>query len=336
MKVLALFDGISCGQVALKRAGIKVDKYYSSEIDKISMQITHKNFPDTVMLGDLTKWQDWDIPWEEIGLVTAGFPCQAWSVGGKQKGDNDPRGQLVHDLISIWNKAKAKNPNVLFMFENVKMKKANLEYINRLFGEEPILINSSLVSAQNRSRYYWTNIPNVEQPEDKELVLKDVLEQEPVDEVYYVKGLLSSNYKGGARLNPSYRSQANTVHDIKKKSMTLCAGSHGYALGYVFNISSSGRGNGIVVAREYGSENKKAHCLTKTGYTKRAFTGVCTEGRIRRLTPLECERLQTLPEGYTEGVSNTQRYKTIGNGWTVDVIAHILKNIPKDLNENAK
>jgi len=149
MRVLSLFDGISAGQLALKRAGITVTKYYASEIDKHAIAITQYNFPETIQLGDVTKWQDWDI--DQPDILLAGFPCQAWSTAGKMQGDNDPRGALVHDLIAVWNHYKPK----WFLFENVKMKKEFMTYINDLFGVEGYLINSALVSAQNRQRYYW-------------------------------------------------------------------------------------------------------------------------------------------------------------------------------------
>lgn len=161
---------MSFGRMALETLDIKVDKYYSSEIDKYANQATTALFPDVIHLGDVTKWREWDIDFSGIDLLLSGFPCQAWSMAGKQKGDSDPRGALVHDLIDIWQEIKRLNPNVKFMFENVKMKKVFLDYINDLFGVEPICINSALVSAQNRVRYYWTNIEGVDQPKDKRLI----------------------------------------------------------------------------------------------------------------------------------------------------------------------
>lgn len=329
MNVLSLFDGISCGRVALERACIEVNNYYASEIDKYAMQISKRNWPDIIQLGDVTRWREWDIDWCSIDLLFAGFPCQSWSIAGKQQGDRDPRGALMWDMLDILNHVKSVNENVKFLFENVKMKKENLDYVNKAIGVNPIEVNSALVSAQNRKRLYWTNIENITQPVDKKLLLEDVIELENVDEKYFVKENLLSLHDGGSQLNPGYKSQANTIHEINKKSQTLCAGTHGYALGYIFNYSSSGRGDGKVESRCYDSSKTKAHCLTKTGYTKRSFTGVSNPRGIRKLTPLECERLQTLPDNYTDSVSNTQRYKAIGNGWTVDVIAHILKGLNK-------
>lgn len=307
MNVLSLFDGISCGQVALNRIGIKYNNYYACEIDKFAKMVTQENFPNTFQLGDINNWKNWGFDFGSIDLIFAGFPCQAWSVAGKQKGENDPRGALVHTLIDIWKEVRKKNPNVKFLFENVRMKKEFLDYINDLFGVEPIKINSALVSAQNRERFYWTNIENVNQPEDKGTQLKEVLEHGKTDRLksYY----LDANYFKGT----------NLAQYLKKCRRQV-----------VFNYSSSGRGNGVIQDRFYDSEDSKAYTLTKTGYSRRSFTGVYNEDGIRKLTPLECERLQTLPDNYTHGVSNSQRYKSIGNGWTVDVISHILKGLKND------
>jgi len=308
VNVLSLFDGISCGQVALERIGMQVDSYYASEIDKHAMKVAQNNYPNTIQLGDITQWRSWDIDWSSIDLLLAGFPCQAWSVAGKQQGDNDPRGALVHDLIAIWNKCKEHNKNIKFLFENVRMKKEFLEYINNLFGVEPILINSALVSAQNRKRYYWTNIDDVAQPADKGIILKDIVHETVADDVelscYIVPfneslAVLDKEVQRGKVGYFGKDGQANRVYHIHDKSVTLLgeAGGGAAKMGqYLFGCITSDR---------------------------------VIDGYIRKLTPLECERLQTLPEEYTniEGLSNAQRYKMIGNGWTVDVIAHIFKSL---------
>ncbi len=200
MKVLSLFDGLSGCRIALDKIGIAPETYYASEIDKYAIQVGQHNYPENIQLGDMTKWREWDIDFSQIDLLTAGFPCQAWSLAGKQKGDIDPRGALVHDLIDIWKHITALNPNLKFMFENVKMKKEFIEYINNLFGVEPIEINSASVSAQNRKRLYWTNIPGVEQPEDLGKVLADVVvDNVPADGTLEfgerVKGV-TENYRG--------------------------------------------------------------------------------------------------------------------------------------------
>jgi site-specific DNA-cytosine methylase len=275
VNVLSLFDGISCGQLALNRAGIKYNNYYASEIDKFTKLITQKNFPNTFQLGDINNWKDWGIDLGSIDLIFAGFPCQSWSVAGCQKGDEDTRGALVHTLIDVWQAVKKKNPNVYFLFENVKMKKEFITYINNLFGIEGVLINSALVSAQNRKRLYWTNIPNVTQPEDKGIVLADI-----------IAWSRSTRYPKNADSYVESRSR------LDGKANTL----------------TTGNGCGSFSSKNYMPDSSLS--LNR-----------------RELTVEECETLQTLPIGFTEGISNSQRFKAVGNGWTVDVIAHILKSL---------
>tara|TARA_Y100000310_G_C20642372_1_gene794678 strand:+ start:86 stop:952 length:867 start_codon:yes stop_codon:yes gene_type:complete len=176
LNVLSLFNGMSVGMMALEDQAIEVGSYYSSEIDRYANQATQALYPEIIQVGDVTRWREWDIDWSSIDLLLAGFPCQAWSMAGKQQGDNDPRGALVHDLIDIWNHIKSVNPELKFMFENVKMKKEFLDYINDLFGVNPVCINSALVSAQNRVRYYWTNIGTPTQPANLNINLIDILD----------------------------------------------------------------------------------------------------------------------------------------------------------------
>lgn len=302
MNVLSLFDGMSCGQIALERAGVKVSKYYASELDKYAITVTQANYPDTVQLGDVTRWSDWDFDWAGIDLLIGGSPCQGFSFAGKQLAFDDPRSKLFFVYVDILNHIQSANPEVKFLLENVRMKKEYLDVISEQLGVEPVLINSSLVSAQNRQRYYWANW-EFGQPEDRGLVLADILEAE-VDPVFLSKP--HPDYEGGSQLNPHYKSQANTVHDVEKKSPTICAGTHGYAMGHIrYNPAA-------IVGR------------------KRVKALQAVDGKdiyYRKLTPTECERLQTVPDNYTAHVSNTQRYKMLGNGWTVDVIAHILKGM---------
>jgi len=364
LNVLSLFDGMSCGRIALDRAGIKVDNYYASEIDKYATAVSEKNYPDIIRLGDVNLICVDSLP--KIDLLLAGFPCQAWSVAGKQKGDSDPRGALVHRLIDIWERLKIKNPELKFMFENVKMKKEFLDYINNLFGVEPIMINSSLLSAQNRKRYYWTNIEGVTQPEDKGLMLKDIVHENEFIAVLKDRGeyrmkqnkanCIDANYFKGAD-NHAQRTQiiewlnefkvpfdktlqildkevekgkvgyfrkdcqANKVYHIHNKSVTLCgeAGGGAAKMGqYLFGCITPDRVNKRQNGQRF-NDGKKFYTLTAQDKH-----GILVEGYIRKLTPVECERLQTVPRDYTNGVSNSQRYKMLGNGWTVDVIAHIL------------
>ena len=286
INVLSLFDGISVCRVALERIGYSIDKYYSSEIDKYAIQISQKNFPDNIQLGSVTDWENWDIDWSSIDIVTGGFPCQSWSTAGKQLGDKDPRGMLFWTMLDIIKKVLDSNPNAKFLMENVKMKKEFEEYITyhteqSLGSVNKILINSALVSAQNRYRYYWTNIDGVDQPEDKGVVLRDIIQYD-IDESFYLTDKAIDYMSRLRNGKPRWEYHKNPI------------------------------------------EGKSA-CLTANMY-KGVPYGVIKDFN-RKLTPVECERLQTLPDNYTEGVSNSQRYKMLGNGWTVDVIAHIFKKI---------
>lgn len=296
MNVLSLFDGMSCGQIALNKLNIKYDNYYASEIDNHAIKVTQYNYPNTIQIGDITKIKSEGLP--KIDLLIGGSPCQGFSFSGKQLNFNDPRSALFFEYVRLLKELKPK----YFLLENVKMKKEYQNIISDALGVQPIEINSSLVSAQNRIRLYWTNIPNVTQPEDKCIYLKDVIQD------------------GLVERDKSYCMDANYFKNGNLKSYLE---KHRRQLVF-FNYSSSGRGNGRVESRFY--EATKAHTLTKTGYTNRAFTGVYEDFQIRKLYPIECERLQTVPDLYTEvpDVSNSQRYKMLGNGWTVDVIAHIL------------
>lgn len=304
MKVLSLFDGISCGMVALERAEIKVDTYYASEIDKYAIQISEKNYPNIVRLGDVTKWQDWDIDWASIDLLIGGSPCQGFSFAGKQLNFNDPRSKLFFEFVDILNHIKKYNPEVKFLLENVKMKKEYQEVISGYLGVEPIEINSALVSAQNRVRLYWTNIPGIKEPTDKGLLLKDIIEKGFVDnDKSYC---IDANYFKGGNLK-SYFEKHRRQLVFKQK--------------YSENTSSLKR-----MLKSTKAFDEKANCMTATMYKGMASNGVTNviqDCVFRMLTPLECERLQTLPDNYTYGISKTQRYKSLGNGWTVDVIAHI-------------
>lgn len=298
LNILSLFNGLGGLPLACDRAGISYDKCYYSEIDKYANMVMEKNYPDSIPLGDVTKWKEWDIDWSSIGLVSAGFPCQAWSVAGQQQGDKDERGMLFWTTLEVISQVLKYNPNAKFLMENVKMKKEFEQYITyhteQALGDvEKILINSALVSAQNRNRYYWTNF-KVEQPDDKGVLLKDILE----DDV---------NTKWVIDINKQNFKETLLIEAKKHKG-----------------IYPTQLGNSKQFGNSIGFKNK--------AFTLRASNpnGVLlcnTENKFRKLTPLECERLQTLPDNWTDCVSNTQRYKMIGNGWTIDVIAHILKHI---------
>lgn len=300
MIVLSLFDGIAAGFLALKRANIQVTKYYASEIDKYAIKIANKNFPNIIQLGDINNWKNWEI--DKPDLIIGGSPCQGFSFAGKQLAFEDPRSKLFFVFIEILKFYKPK----YFLLENVRMKKEFLEIISNEMGVNPILINSSLVSAQQRKRYYWTNIPNVTQPNDKKIYLKDILENGVCDknksyciDANYYKNTNLNIYSNQSKKQIVFdkpirigdfgkKCQSQIIYSIDGKSVALCA---------------LGGGGGA-----------------KTGLYQINFV-------IRKLTPVECERLQTFPDNYTEGVSNTQRYKMLGNAWTVDIIAHIFYNI---------
>lgn len=314
MIVLSLFDGISCGKVAFERAGIKIDKYYASEIDPYAIKVSKKNHPDIIHLGDVTKWREWDIPWEKIDILIGGSPCQGFSVAGKRLNFEDPRSKLFFEYVDILNHIKKLNPNVKFLLENVKMKKEWQDIISSYLGVEPIEINSALVSAQQRKRLYWTNIEGVSQPEDRGILLKDILESGIgwQDKAYCLPAVY---YKGATLRDTLERHRRSMIAEIVPP-------------GYKKSVYNVSRGKITI--------NDKI-------YPIKLPDGVYI---IRKLTPIECERLQTLPDDYTAGISDTRRYICLGNAWTVDVIAHIFKGlkgmvkmarleeIDKDLDEN--
>lgn len=294
MNVLSLFDGKSSGYTALELAGIPVDNYYSSEVDKYAIKVSDAIHPNQIRLGDVTKWREWDIDWASIDLVLGGFPCQAWSMAGKQLGDKDERGMLFWVMLDIMKEVRKHNPKADFLIENVKMKKEFEEYITyhteQALGEvHKILINSALVSAQNRNRYYWTSF-EVEQPQHSNVQHSDVLESTGFP-------ASSSRTKNGDRI-VAIKDNFNTV---------------------VANYFKGHRANsrpGVLI------------CKTLSGCNY----DLLSKEQFRMLTPRECFRLQTVPEHYIDkilacGVSNSQLYKIAGNGWTDEVIAHIFRGM---------
>ena len=314
MKVLSLFDGISCGMVALERAGIQIDSYYASEIDQNAISISEKNHTNIIRLGDVTKWKEWDLP--KIDILIGGSPCQGFSRAGKCLNFDDPRSKLFFEYVDILNTIKEKNPDVFFLLENVKMKNEWKDVISEFLGVQPIEINSSLVSAQNRSRLYWTNIPNIEQPEDKGIKVIDILEDVFPDYSYIEKnGLLFDSTISEASRNLVY------LHDgeIRIKQSVKC--------GYI--VAENGDGINLSFPN---SKTRRGRVIKKKSSTVDCACDICVlqNDVIRRFTQTELERLQTLPDGYTEGFSKTVAQKAIGNGWTVDVIAHILSFLPDE------
>ena len=291
MKVLSLFDGISCGQLALERADIKVDNYYASEIDKYAIKVTMKNYPNTIQLGDVCNIKGENLP--KIDLLIGGSPCHGFSFAGKQLNFDDPRSKLFWEYVRILKEVNPKH----FLLENVKMKKEYEKVITEALGVEPIEINSALVSAQNRKRLYWTNIPNVTQPKDRKIDLIDILEN---------KSKINKGTIIGRRINnKGHRDDYN-----KKIPITQC-----------------------LEVRQ--TNTNKSNCLTTVDKDNvltelsagRYLNAFEMKEKFRYFTIKEYCRLQNLPDDYTEGISESKAKKCIGNGWTVEVIAHIFKGL---------
>ena len=420
MNVLSLFDGMSCGRIALDRLGIKVDNYYSSEIDKYAMKVSEANYPDIIQVGDVTQLDTSTLP--KIDLIMGGSPCQGFSVAGKGLAFDDPRSALFFEFVRCVKELKPK----YFLLENVNMKKEYLNVITEYMGVEGIKINSALVSAQNRQRWYWTNITGIEQPEQRGIVLRDILEGDAEEPMYsniyggfgekkprehFDKSVtIRANSGGGSIPNVKLKDfDKNLARMTTKEGKAYCL-TASYQAAVPHNslarsqrsmipcdkpnqINPSKKANGVqpYMQDRVFHVDGKSHCLTKE-FAARTNVGVFSENRIkkfketlkdnpqpspngiiqlnnpshssgrvyspdgksptlmagnsgggkepvkinddvywRKLTPVECERLQTVPDNYTNHVSNTQRYKMLGNGWTIEVIAHILKKIKIDV-----
>lgn len=284
INILSLFDGISCGQVALERAGIIIDNYYACEIDKYAIQVTQKNYPNTIQLGDVTKIDFSQL--KDIDLLIGGSPCQNLSICGNRQGLKGSESKLFFEYVRALKELK---PKYFLLENNSSMTKENRDIITSYMGVEPIEINSSLVSAQQRKRLYWTNIPNIQQPIDKKLYLKDIID---------------------------YEFQGEDLKNITKFNNII-----EYTVNKPLRIGTIGKGG--QGERVYSIKGKSIN-LTANGGGRGAKTGLyLINDTVRKLSPVECERLQALPDNYTDCISNTQRYKSLGNGWTVDVIAHI-------------
>lgn len=282
LNVLSLFDGISCAQIALERAGFKVANYFAAEIEKASIKITQHNYPNTIQLGDVTKIKASDLP--QIDLLVGGSPCQGFSTSGKQLNFDDPRSKLFFEYVRLLKECRPG----YFLLENVRMKSEYQDVISKQLGVQPVLINSQLVSAQSRNRLYWSSI-DIDEPDDNQVTVRDILDQTGPYKFQtdfqtsyrkYAKNIIVFDY-----LNPPRQQQGRLASYLDKKHLCL-VGSH------------------------------QQFILT-------------ANGRIRKTTILEQERLQTVPDGYTkvERISDTTRHIALGNGFTVDVIAHIFNCI---------
>lgn len=334
MTVLSLFDGMSCGQLALRRAGIPYENYYASEIDKWAIKVTQHHFPETIQLGDVQNVYAKDLP--KIDLLIGGSPCKGFSRAGNGLNFNHPESKLFFEYVRIWKETQP----TYWLLENVKMKKEWELEINKILGKRPCRLDSGLVSAQIRERLYWTNIPINDIPDDRKLKLSDILEDgEAMVEKSY--GIDSNYHKGGKKsLNPKNQSQRrnmvvqvnpstesggkqpyqqNRIYDVDGKSPALLAqltsGSH-----KIYQRPRGYNKGGII-------EHGKSTTLSSNSWQENNF--VIADGNVRKLTVKECCRLQTVPDDYFDGiVSATQAYRMLGNGWTIDMIAFILSFMP--------
>lgn len=282
--VLSLFDGISCGKVALDRAGIKVKNYYASEIDEYAMQVSKNNHPNIIHLGDVNAWRNWNIDWSQIDLLIGGSPCQGFSFAGKLLNFNDERSKLFFVYVDILNHIKSVNPNVKFLLENVKMKADYQNVISGYLGVEPMRINSALVSAARRDRLYWVNF-DVDMPEDRGITFDDINDN--------TTDWLSNTYIDKVS---KWKAQQDPLKNVT-----------------------------------YIGTKAKLPCLTARGYNQ-SHSGMIliSDGtRYRYLTNNEAELAMTLPIDYTKGISDRERARCLGNGWTAEVIVHILKHLIK-------
>lgn len=406
LTVLSLFDGMSCGQIALRELGVEIDAYYASEIDKYCIAQTQLNFPDTIQLGDVRGIDAGRLP--KIDLILAGSPCQGFSFAGKQLNFDDPRSRLFFEFHRIAAQATFYNNDVKWLLENVRMKREYEQTISaQLGGLQPTVINSALVSAQNRVRLYWSNIRSIEtglfgrsydsnipQPADRGIYLRDILEDE-VDEKYNIKDTVLRNLlRHKERNEREGRGFGMVVRTPDEKSLAVRVGGKGMYDIIKINrhgqmkrdqtkascLTVGGHGSGnhsdidIILQRPRGDKGLTAYADKSPTLTANAWEqnnllcrrtvrqlnpstesngkqpyqqnrvydpdgiapALCSSRRgqspiiiteddiLRRLTPTECARLQTIPEWYKWECSDTQQYKMLGNGWTVEVIKHIL------------
>jgi DNA (cytosine-5)-methyltransferase 3A len=379
MNVLSLFDGMSCGQIALNKAGIKYDAYFASEVDKYAIKVAQANYPNTIQIGDVTKVDHTRLPFGGIDLLMGGSPCQGFSFAGKQLNFDDPRSKLFFEFIRLRDELKPK----YVLLENVRMKKESENVITKYMGFSPQAMNSADVSAQNRHRLYWFGYLNesleyeqipISPIKDKGIVIKDILEDLPFEDIpNYLNNtwcgrrrgdlvksvddpkahcLTASMWKGQIPTFVKKPVQVGVADNIKGydiikrvyspngKSPTLTTMQGGHrqpkvAIGRSRIVNRRLDENGVRKDNQLElpftkqlevSSADKSNCLT----TVQKDNVVVHKELYRKLTPLECERLQTVPDNYTNHVSKTQRYKMLGNGWTVDMIAHIFKGIKDD------
>lgn len=378
MNVLSLFDGMSCGRITLSELGIPVEKYYASEVDKFAIKATMQNFPDTIQLGDVRELEVSRL--DKIDLIIGGSPCTNLSMSGKRKGLSTKEGMEVLDLqtylelkengfefegqsylfweyIRIYHELIERGDNPKFFLENVEMGKKWESVFNETMGRKGIHINSALVSAQNRRRIYWTDIhDDIPQPEDRGILLRDILEEE-VDEKYFLSDKMIECLKGrvktendpicvamrgresacltpkrteyGKQIRKEYKEQRKNIQQLEPREdgKTNC-------------LTTVQKDNLIIVSgtiRAFGGKHfreiksgKSCTLLARARNDGNSQPCIQIGAKIRRLTPTECARLQTVPEWYIwDGISDTQRYKMLGNGWNIETIKHIFKYLEK-------
>ena len=314
MNVLSLFDGISCGMIALDKLGINVNNYFASEIDENAIKISKANYPNIKHIGDVTKITKDNIKnMPKIDLILGGSPCQGFSNNGKGLNFNDPRSKLFFDFVNILNWVReVNNKNVKFLLENVKMKKEWEDIITQYVKVKPIEINSKLLTAQNRPRLYWSNIDNIDIPKDAGIELINILDKNVKFDFINHEGLKICKSISENSRNLIYRVD-NEVRIKQATKQGYIVANEGDGINLSFPCSLSRRGRVI---------KGKSNCLDTS-------CNICVyiDNSIRRFTINELEKLQGLPIGYTNHVSDRSRIKAIGNGWTIDVIEHILRNL---------
>lgn len=294
MNILSLFDGISCGQIALNRCGVQIDNYFASEIDKNAVKVTEANYPNTKQLGDVTQVKGTDLP--QIDLLMGGSPCQGFSFAGKQLNFDDVRSKLFFEFVRLLQECQPR----YFLLENVRMKKQCEQVITEHLKVEPILINSANLTAQDRKRLYWTNIPNIHQPINRNIALIDILDSK-VNHNLFLKEEIAKRY----RPIPNYIPDKNKSCVIGKLSDYQGDRVFDYSC-KASSLSASGGNNG-------GGSCNIIHDTST--------------GKLRKLSVKECCRLQGVPVNYFVGIKDSVAYKALGNGWTVDVIEYIFRNL---------
>lgn len=338
---------MECGRIAADRAGLPVTQYFSSEIDKHAIQVAKDNWSDIEHVGDVTKLESWFLP--KIDVVIGGSPCQGFSIAGKQLNFDDPRSKLFFEFVRLMKQLRERNPKLKIFLENVTMKKDYQDIISEALGMRPVMINSALVSAQNRKRLYWTNIPLLGQPDDRGILLKHIL-QHPVDEKYYLTDKAIDYMLRGDGKNQRFKrhfndleGKASTLLSVAYKGVPYKGVPYNTIIEEAANIKRERSEEGRRVRSESLKNGKDYTPWSARNIVRRADGKVCCltatqsieqlveiEGRWRRFTPNECEALQGVPQNYCKSVSDAQAYKMLGNGWNVDTIVHLWQGLKYD------